>query len=73
MEVLHSDEGQLAWLKGHAHPVHLDDMLARGVVPADILAALPTLTASAPSPAQLTAARDAIKTGWDTTVGVEVK
>ncbi|MCX6060220.1 MAG: ABC transporter substrate-binding protein [Chloroflexi bacterium] len=77
MEVLHSDAGQLAWMKGYAHGVHQADMEARGVIPADLQAKLPASSAYAsavsPSPAQLTAARDLIKTGWDTTVGVEVK
>jgi len=77
MEVLHSDEGQLAWMKGYAHGVHQVEMEARGVIPADLKAKLPASSAFAsavsPSPDQLTAARDLIKTGWDTTVGVEVK
>ena len=77
MEVLHSDEGQLAWMKGYAHGVHTVDMESRGVIPADLQAKLPASSAYAsavsPSPEQLTAARDLIKTGWDTTVGVEVK
>jgi putative spermidine/putrescine transport system substrate-binding protein len=77
MEVIHSDEGQLAWMKGYAHGVHQADMEARGVIPADLKAKLPASSAYAsavsPSPAQLSAARDAIKTGWDKTVGVEVK
>lgn len=76
MEILHSDEGQLAWMKGYAHGVQQADMEARGVIPAELKAKLPSSTAFAsavsPSPAQLTAARDAIKTGWDSTVGVEV-
>jgi putative spermidine/putrescine transport system substrate-binding protein len=77
MEILHSDEGQLAWMKGYAHGVHQVDMESRGVIPADLKAKLPASSAFAsavsPSPAQLSAARDAIKTGWDKTVGVEVK
>jgi putative spermidine/putrescine transport system substrate-binding protein len=77
MEILHSDEGQLAWMKGYAHGTNQADMEARGVIPADLKAKLPASSAYAsavsPSPAQLSAARDAIKTGWDTTVGVEVK
>lgn len=72
MEILHSDEGQLAWVKGYAVPVQLEDMNARGVIPADLQALLPTVEALAPTPDQLAAARDAIKTGWDTTVGVDV-
>jgi putative spermidine/putrescine transport system substrate-binding protein len=77
MEILHSDQGQLAWMKGYAHGVHQVDMESRGVIPADLKAKLPASTAFAsavsPSPDQLTKARDAIKTGWDKTVGVEVK
>ncbi|MBK8421404.1 ABC transporter substrate-binding protein [Candidatus Villigracilis saccharophilus] len=76
MEILHSDEGQLAWMKGYAHGVQQADMEARGVIPADLKAKLPSSSAFAsavsPSPDQLSAARDAIKTGWDSTVGVEV-
>ena len=76
MEILHSDEGQLAWMKGYAHGVQQADMEARGVIPAELKAKLPSSTAFAsavsPSPDQLSAARDAIKTGWDSTVGVEV-
>jgi putative spermidine/putrescine transport system substrate-binding protein len=76
MEIIHSDEGQLAWMKGYAHGVHQADMEARGVIPADLKAKLPASSAYAsavsPSPDQLTVAKDAIKTGWDATVGVEV-
>ncbi|WP_345309230.1 hypothetical protein [Candidatus Villigracilis saccharophilus] len=76
MEILHSDEGQLAWMKGYAHGVQQADMEARGVIPAELKAKLPSSSAFAsavsPSPDQLSAARDAIKTGWDSTVGVEV-
>jgi putative spermidine/putrescine transport system substrate-binding protein len=77
MEIIHSDEGQLAWMKGYAHGVHQADMEARGVIPADLKAKLPASSAYAsavsPSPEQLTVAKEAIKTGWDATVGVEVK
>jgi putative spermidine/putrescine transport system substrate-binding protein len=77
MEVIHSDAGQLAWMKGYAHGVHQADMEARGVIPADLKAKLPASSAYAsavsPSPEQLSKAKDAIKVGWDATVGVEVK
>jgi putative spermidine/putrescine transport system substrate-binding protein len=73
MEVIHSDEGQLAWLKGHAHPVHQADMEARGVIPAELLAMLPDLSgAVAPNSDQLTAAKTLITAGWMTTVGVDI-
>ena len=74
MEILHSDEGQLAWMKGYAHGVQQADMESRGVIPADLAAKLPAsssyASAVAPSPAQLDAALALIKAGWMTTVGV---
>ncbi len=76
MEILHSDEGQLAWMKGYAHGVQQADMEARGVIPADLKAKLPASSAFAaavsPIPAQLTAALTLIKAGWMTTVGVDI-
>jgi len=76
MEILHSDEGQLAWMKGYAHGVQQADLESRGAIPADLKAKLPASSAFSsavsPNPDQLSAARDAIKTGWDTTVGVDI-
>jgi putative spermidine/putrescine transport system substrate-binding protein len=76
MEVLHSDEGQLAWMKGYAHGVNQADMESRGVIPADLATKLPSSSAYAsavsPSPDQLTVAKDLITAGWMTTVGVEI-
>ena len=36
MEYLYSDEGQNIWLKGYCNPIRYDDMVARGVVPAEL-------------------------------------
>lgn len=76
MELIHSDEGQLAWMAGYAHGVNQADMEARGVIPAALAAKLPSSSAFAgavaPSPAQLSAAVTAIEAGWMTTVGVAV-
>jgi putative spermidine/putrescine transport system substrate-binding protein len=76
MEVLHSDEGQLAWMKGYAHGVQQADLEARGVIPADVSAKLPSSSqfaaAVAPTPDQLTAALTLIKAGWMSTVGVDI-
>jgi putative spermidine/putrescine transport system substrate-binding protein len=76
MEILHSDEGQLAWMKGYAHGVQQADLESRGVIPADLKAKLPASSAFSaavsPSPDQLSAARKLIGEGWMTTVGVEV-
>ncbi len=76
MEVLHSDEGQLAWMKGYAHGVQQADLESRGVIPADLKAKLPSSTAFSsavsPIPAQVTAAKALITAGWMTTVGVDI-
>jgi putative spermidine/putrescine transport system substrate-binding protein len=76
MELLHSDEGQLAWMKGYAHGANQADMESRGVIPADLKAKLPAssayASAVAPSPAQLDVGKKLITEGWMTTVGVPV-
>jgi putative spermidine/putrescine transport system substrate-binding protein len=76
MEILHSDEGQLAWMKGYAHGVQQADLESRGAIPADLAAKLPASSAFssavAPSPEQLDAAKKLITEGWMKTVGVEV-
>jgi len=74
MEYLYSDEGQLIWLKGYCNPIRYDDLVARGVVPADLAAKLPDSTGAVlPTLDQITAATTAITAGWPTTVGVTVK
>ncbi|MCA9967303.1 MAG: ABC transporter substrate-binding protein, partial [Anaerolineales bacterium] len=77
MEFIYSDEGQLIWLKGYCHPIRFNDMVARGVVPQELLDKLPTpeLYAEAVFPTldQLTAARELITTQWDSIVGADVK
>ena len=77
MEHLYSDEGQLLWLKGYCHPIRYTDLASRGVIPAEMAAALPPaeLYAQAifPTIAQLSAARELITTQWDTVVGVDIE
>lgn len=46
-EFVMSDEGQLLYLKGYAHPIRFNDMAARGVIPADLAAKLPPAEAYA--------------------------
>lgn len=71
MEFLYSDEGQLLWLKGYCNPIRYDDLVKRGVVPADLAAKLPDTTGAVfPTPAQLAAATKLITEGWDKTTGV---
>jgi len=74
MEFLYSDEGQTLWMKGYCHPIREEDMRARGVVPADLLAKLPDVSGAVfPSNAQLAAAKELITTQWDTVVGANVQ
>ncbi len=40
-EFVMSDEGQLIYLKGYAHPIRFNDMVKRGVIPQEILDKLP--------------------------------
>ena len=71
MEYLYSDEGQLMWLKGYCNPIRYDDLVARGVVPADLAAKLPESTGAVfPTPAQLDTATKLITAGWDAATGV---
>jgi putative spermidine/putrescine transport system substrate-binding protein len=71
MEHLYSDEGQLLWLKGYCNPIRYDDLVKRGVVPADLAAKLPDSTGAVfPTPAQLEAATKLITEGWDAATGV---
>jgi len=74
MEIIHSDQGQLAWIKGGASVVSEADMMTRGVIPADVLKTLPDAkilaAAVAPTVDQLTAAKSLITGGWLTAVGV---
>ena len=71
MEHLYSDEGQLMWLKGYCNPIRYEDLVARGVVPADLAAKLPDSTGAVfPTPVQLDTATKLITAGWDAATGV---
>jgi putative spermidine/putrescine transport system substrate-binding protein len=76
-EFMYSDEGQLIWLKGYAHPIRYADLAARNVVPADLAAKLPPAAAYAkalfPTLDQQSAAKAFITANWDSIVGVDVK
>lgn len=76
-EFLYSDEGQIIWMKGYCAPARLADMLQRGVVPDDLKAKLPDPaiidSAVVPSNDQLGAARELIKSQWDSVVGLDIK
>ncbi len=76
MEYLYSDEGQLGWLKGYCHPIRFNDLVARGVVPQDMLDKLPPAEGYAkavfPSLDAVNANSAAVKEGWDKVVGADV-
>ncbi len=76
MEYLYSDEGQLGWLKGYCHPIRFNDMVARGVVPQELLDALPPAAsyeaAVFPTLAEQEAMKGVVTGGWDSVVGANV-
>ncbi len=76
MEYLYSDEGQLGWLAGYCHPIRFNDLAARGVIPADLLAKLPPADAYAkavfPTLDEQGAAKEVITGQWDSVVGANV-
>jgi putative spermidine/putrescine transport system substrate-binding protein len=76
VEHLYSDEGQIEWLRGYCHPIRFDDLVARDVVPQELLDALPPAEAYAravfPTIDQVNANSEAVTTGWDTIVGADV-
>lgn len=73
-EYLYSDEGQVQWLKGYCHPVRQAQIEAKGLIPADLKAKLPSVAGAVfPSAAQLVAAQTLIAKNWDAQVGANVK
>ena len=77
MEYLYSDEGQLGWLAGYCHPIRFNDMVARGVVPQDLLDALPPAEAYEaavfPTLDQLSENSALVTATWDSVVGANVQ
>jgi putative spermidine/putrescine transport system substrate-binding protein len=68
MEYIFSDEGQLYYLKGYAHPARYQTLVAAGKVPAGLAAKLPPASQYAnikfPSLAQLNAATTVVAQNW---------
>ncbi|WP_052889554.1 extracellular solute-binding protein [Thermogemmatispora carboxidivorans] len=68
IEYIFSDEGQLFYLKGYAHPARYQKLVAAGKVPPDLAAKLPPAEQYAnvrfPSLAQLNAASTLINNNW---------
>ena len=72
-EFLYSDQGQIIWLKGGAHPARFNDLVARKVIPKAVLAKLPDASIYAKvkfaSLGQQTKAKALIAEQWPTKVG----
>jgi putative spermidine/putrescine transport system substrate-binding protein len=72
-EFLYSDQGQILWLKGFAHPARFADLAKRKVIPKALLAALPSAAiynkVKFASQGQLTKAAAQIKAEWPSKVG----
>jgi len=73
MEYLYSDEGQLIWLSGYCHPIRFNDMVDRGVIPAEMMAKLPPADAYAkavfPTLDEQSAAKAVVAESWATEMG----
>jgi putative spermidine/putrescine transport system substrate-binding protein len=72
-EFLYSDQGQIIWLKGAAHPARFNDLAKRKVIPAAVSKALPAAAIYSKvqfaSIGQQTKAKNLIATQWPTAVG----
>ncbi|MBP7001007.1 ABC transporter substrate-binding protein [Amaricoccus sp.] len=77
MEYLYSDEGQIGWLKGYCHPIRFLDLAGRGVIPQELLDALPPAEAYEnavfPSLDEQAAMKEVITGKWDGVVGANVQ
>jgi putative spermidine/putrescine transport system substrate-binding protein len=72
-EFIYSDQGQILYLKGFAHPARFNDLATRNVLPKSLLAALPSPALYAKvkfaSIGQQTKAKAKIATEWPSKVG----
>jgi putative spermidine/putrescine transport system substrate-binding protein len=72
-EFLYSDQGQLLWLKGFAHPARFADLAKRKVIPKPLLQALPSAAiynkVKFASQSQISKAAAQIKAEWPSKVG----
>jgi putative spermidine/putrescine transport system substrate-binding protein len=77
MEYLYSDEGQLGWLAGYCHPIRFKDLVARNVVPQELMDKLPPAAsydaAYFPTVEEQAAHKAGVTGGWDSVVGVVVE
>ncbi len=67
-EFLYTDEGQLLWLEGYAHPARFDDMVQRDAIPQELLDKLPPAESyegiEFPNQEQTDAAKALIEKEW---------
>ncbi len=72
-EFLYSDQGQILWLKGYAHPARFTDLAGRKVIPKALLSALPSAAiynkVKFASLGQISKAAAQIKAEWSSKVG----
>jgi len=72
-EFLYSDQGQILFLKGFAHPARFNDLAKRNVLPKALLSALPSASlyakAKFASLGQQTAAKAKIASDWPSKIG----
>jgi putative spermidine/putrescine transport system substrate-binding protein len=72
-EFVYSDEGQLAFLAGYAHPARYAALAAAGKIPASLSKKLPPASQYAgvrfPTVAQITKASEIVVKNWDSMVG----
>jgi putative spermidine/putrescine transport system substrate-binding protein len=72
-EFLYSDQGQILFLKGYAHPARFTDMAARKVIPKALISALPSGAlynkVRFASLGQIAAAKTLINTQWPAKMG----
>lgn len=73
-EFLYSDEGQLMFLKGYAHPIRYADLARRGKIPASLAGKLPSSThyknIRFPTVAQLDRAQAVLNAQWGPKMGI---
>lgn len=74
IEYIYSDEGQLSYLKGYAHPVRYQKLVSEGKVPAELAAKLPAAEQYAnvkfvTDLAQLSKASDTLIQNWPSVTG----
>lgn len=72
MEFVYSDEGQLIWLSGYAKPVRYDDLVARDVIPQELVEKLPVadVEVAFPTLEQLQTGLQYIRDNWASEVGI---